>query len=86
MMDISVKSVSDLGAAIRARRKELGLTQQQLSRQMGIRQPSISAIENGTATTQIGTILLLLRHLRLHLSISAQGVETKSINLDDIVG
>ncbi len=48
---------TDLGAAIRARRKELGLTQQQLADYCGCGKRFISELERGKATVQLGKAL-----------------------------
>ena len=40
--------MNNLGQRIRARREELGLTQEQVAQQVGIKQQSYQAIESGS--------------------------------------
>ena len=49
----------DIGENLRARRVQLKMTQTDLSRKTGIKQPTISAIENGVNKPAIETIMLL---------------------------
>lgn len=46
-----------LGAAVRARRRRLGLTQQEVADLAGISERSVRAIEHGKATLQIDVLL-----------------------------
>ena len=49
----------DIGEALRLRRMQLKMTQQTLSQKTGIKQPTISAIENGINKPAIETIILI---------------------------
>jgi transcriptional regulator with XRE-family HTH domain len=40
-----------MGARIRKRRQELGISQQELSERVGVSRPTISELENGTRTS-----------------------------------
>ena len=62
-----------LGAAIRARRKSLGLTQEDVALQTGISRPTVRAIEAGRANARIGLALQMYRDLGLALSLQAMG-------------
>lgn len=55
----------ELGEALRARRRSLGLTQKDLARETGLRQPLISDIECGATNTRVDTILDLCAFLEL---------------------
>lgn len=55
----------ELGEALRARRRSLGLTQGDLARKAGVRQPLISDIECGATNTRVDTILDLCAFLDL---------------------
>ncbi|MGM0412590.1 MAG: helix-turn-helix domain-containing protein [Pseudomonadota bacterium] len=55
----------ELGEALRARRRSLGLTQADLARKAGVRQPLISDIECGATNTRVETILDLCAFLEL---------------------
>lgn len=49
----------DIGESVRIRRTQLRMTQQDLSQKTGIKQPTISAIENGVNKPAIETIVLI---------------------------
>lgn len=53
-------TVRDIGAIIRNRRKELGLSQKQLAEACGRGTRFISDVENGKATVEAGKLLELL--------------------------
>lgn len=63
----------DLGHAIRARRRELGITQRQLSLTAGTGMRFIVDLENGKPTAQIGKALAVLQSLGLALDLSPRG-------------
>ena len=65
----SIRAASDLGASIRERRKTLSMTQGDLAMQAGVSVATISAIENGKDTAQIGIVLDLCRDLGLRLCV-----------------
>ena len=54
---IPIRTVDNLGQAISARRKALGMTQGQLSSLSGIAQPNLSNIERGVAGGRLDTYL-----------------------------
>jgi transcriptional regulator with XRE-family HTH domain len=69
-----------LGRAIRLRREELGISQEDLALELGYDQGWISHIENGRANPAYGTVDRLARALSLPLSelvLLAESVETK---------
>lgn len=49
----------DIAESVRIRRVQLKMTQQDLSRKTGIKQPTISAIENGVNNPALDTIILI---------------------------
>ena len=49
----------DIGESVRLRRTQLRMTQKDLSQKTGIKQPTISAIENGVNKPAIETIVLI---------------------------
>ncbi len=68
-----------LGRAIRLRREELGVSQEDLALELGYDQGWISHIENGRANPAYGTVDRLARALSWSLSqlvILAESVET----------
>ncbi len=58
-----------LGRVIRARRQALNLRQEDVAAQSGVSIPTVSAIENGKATAQIGLVLHICRNLGLRLTV-----------------
>lgn len=59
-----------IGNVIRRVRKRQGLSQAMLGRKAGLRQESISLLENGNAAAKIQTILAVLSALDLELQIA----------------
>ena len=59
----------ELGARIRSRRKQVGLTQQQLADEAGVGLVFVSQIENGKETAEIGLVLKLLAALGLEVEL-----------------
>jgi HTH-type transcriptional regulator/antitoxin HipB len=67
-MQAIVRTPLQLGNSIRQRRRELGLTQEQLAAKTGVRQRTISDIER-SATARIDTVLRALAALDLELVV-----------------
>lgn len=66
---MKIRSVEELGEAIRTRRKELHYTQAFLAEFTGFSVSFISDVERGKATAEIGKTLQLLMMLGLDLSV-----------------
>lgn len=66
---MKIRSVGELGEAIRTRRKELHYTQAFLAEFTGFSVSFISDVERGKATAEIGKTLQLLMILGLDLSV-----------------
>ena len=66
---MKIRSVEELGDAIRTRRKELHYTQAFLAEFTGFSVSFISDVERGKATAEIGKTLQLLMILGLDLSV-----------------
>ena len=66
---MKIRSVEELGEAIRTRRKELHYTQAFLAAFTGFSVSFISDVERGKATAEIGKTLQLLMILGLDLSV-----------------
>ena len=69
MINMKIRSVEELGEAIRTRRKELHYTQAFLAEFTGFSVSFISDVERGKATAEIGKTLQLLMILGLDLSV-----------------
>lgn len=67
----TIDDPASLGRAIRERRLALGLRQEDVAAQSGVSIPTVSAIENGKATAQIGLVLQICRDLGLRLTVSS---------------
>ena len=68
-MQIIVKSVPDLGIALRAARKAAGVRLDDLADMAGVSKQFVSDVEYGKQTVQLGLVLKLLAEMGLHLSI-----------------
>lgn len=66
---MKIRSVEELGEAIRTRRKELHYTQAFLAEFTGFSVSFISDVERGKTTAEIGKTLQLLMILGLDLSV-----------------
>ncbi len=69
--DMLVRTPSDLGKLLRARRKELGLDQQTLAARVGVSRLWIIEIEKGKPRAALGFVLRTLTALGLSLDVLA---------------
>lgn len=69
MHSAPINDPASLGQAIRARRKALGLRQEDVAMQSGVSLPTVSAIENGKETARLGLVLQICRDLGLSLRL-----------------
>ena len=74
--NMSMNNPEQLGAAIRARRRELNVTQKDLAMTCGTGLRFIIDLEKGKPTCQIGKTLQVLHALGLKLQIVRPGVGT----------
>jgi HTH-type transcriptional regulator / antitoxin HipB len=65
-----IASVADLGAAIRARRQEVGLTLAIAAPTCGVSVKFLQALETGKATVQFDKALSVARHFGIQLVIA----------------
>lgn len=65
-----MKTANDLGAALRARRKSLRLTQRDLAMTCGTGVRFIGDLEGGKATCQLGKTLEVIHSLGFRISLS----------------
>lgn len=75
-------NADDLGRIIRRRRKDAGLTQQQLADESGCGLVLVSQVERGKPTAQIGKVLELLSALGLDVEIRERPVVLPVLFLD----
>lgn len=69
----STNSPSSLGAAIRARRRELKLTQDDLALSIGVNRKVIGQLESGKNTVRLEIALNAARALGLNVGVEARG-------------
>lgn len=78
----NIRSVEQLGNAIRRFRKLQKISQIDLAKKAGVTQKTISKIESDSSKTTIATLLLVLAALKLDLGIS----ERPKKNQNDLEG
>jgi len=84
---MNIRAAKDLGALIRDRRNELGLTQQNLADKTGVSRVWIVALEKGKPSAQLELVLRTLRQLGLALSVDSAkpALSTPGIDLGEII-
>ena len=73
---MAVRTPDQLGTSIRARRRELEVTQKDLALTCGTGLRFIIDLEKGKPTCQIGKVLAVLQALGLELRIASATAET----------
>jgi HTH-type transcriptional regulator / antitoxin HipB len=68
-MDKIARAPKQLGAILRRRRKEAGLSQEALASRIHMRQATISALENSATDARLGTLFDALAALDLELLV-----------------
>jgi HTH-type transcriptional regulator / antitoxin HipB len=71
--DMILRSADDLAPLIRARRRELGLTQEELANLTGVHRTHISLFERGRRAGQLDTVLRILHALGMDLEVRIRG-------------
>jgi HTH-type transcriptional regulator/antitoxin HipB len=64
---------ADLGAAIRERRRQLGITQDELATSIGVNRRVIGQLENGKETVHVGIVLRAARAVGLEIGVEPRG-------------
>jgi HTH-type transcriptional regulator / antitoxin HipB len=68
-MDQITRTSPQLGAALRRRRKQAGLSQEALADKVKLRQATISRLESGDTGTKLGTLLNVVAALDLEIIV-----------------
>ena len=68
-----IQTPRDIGLVIRARRRELGLTQHALAEQLGVSRQWIIDVEKGKPRAEAGLLLRALRVLGVQLVAESEG-------------
>lgn len=78
----------ELGAAIRAERRRLGLSQAALAERAGVGRDWIIGLEKGKPTAEVGLVLRTVRALGLTVQLGLESATTPRgrIHLDDLLG
>jgi HTH-type transcriptional regulator / antitoxin HipB len=79
-----IRTPADLGAAIRDRRKQLGLGQAELAARIDVSRQWIVGIERGHARAELGLVLRALDELGIRLDARERDVAAKSSSRLDI--
>jgi HTH-type transcriptional regulator / antitoxin HipB len=66
-------SPTELGAAIRERRRRLGISQDQLASSIGVNRKVIGQLENGKETARVGIALRAARAVGLVVGVEPRG-------------
>jgi HTH-type transcriptional regulator/antitoxin HipB len=72
LLKSKVAMVSDIGSAVRKKRKEDGLTLADAAALCGVGYRFMSDLENGKDTVQVGKVLKVLKALGLDMTIQAR--------------
>lgn len=70
---LTIATVEDLGAAVRAERKAQGLTQTDLADVCDVSLSFIVGLEHGKKTAEIGKAILVLRTLGIDVLLAKRG-------------
>ncbi len=68
-MDTIIRTEKQLGAALRRRRKQADLTQEEMGARTQLRQATISKLEDGAPATRLSTLMAALAALDQELVI-----------------
>jgi len=82
MSDLA-RTPRQIGTIIRRNRKRLAWSQSKLGERAGLRQETISLIENGNPAVRLDTMLAVLAALELEFRIAAR---SRNASVDDLVG
>lgn len=78
-----IRTPRDLGATIRAARRERGLSQAELAAAAGVGRPWLSELEGGKRTAEVGLVLAVIGALDLELTLAS--TPPPSMDLDAIL-
>jgi transcriptional regulator with XRE-family HTH domain len=89
MKNIAVRNTRALGAAVKARRLELGWSQEVLANHLGVQRQWVIRFEAGSDGAEIGTVLKSLTALGLSIVVGSELARSSeqsapASNLDDV--
>lgn len=71
--DMILRSTDELGPLVRARRRELGVSQEELADLTDVHRTSISLFEQGKIVGKFDTVLRILHTLGMDLEVRVRG-------------
>jgi len=74
-----IRDTKQLGAALQRERKRQGLTQKQLANKAGLRQPTVSAIENGKPRSELQVVFGIMAALKVDMLLTARDSQNTPI-------
>jgi HTH-type transcriptional regulator/antitoxin HipB len=82
-----VRTPADLGAAIRDKRKQLGLNQAGFAEKIGVSRQWVIELEHGHARAELGLVLRALDalNIRLDAAVGQSGQPPGAVDIDAIV-
>lgn len=80
---VPIGTPDELAIAVRERRRELGLSQQQLAARLGVSRQWVVGLEAGRPRAELGLVLRTLRSLDLRVLV--EPMPSGSIDLDALV-
>jgi HTH-type transcriptional regulator/antitoxin HipB len=81
-MKYSINTAKQLGSALRARRKIMGLTQSAAGENVGLIPKTVSALENHTEKTTVESLFKLLSALNLNIQLLSNEPESPTHTTD----
>lgn len=75
-MTAMARNPAQLAAIIRRERKAAGLTQKQLGEKIGLRQATVSTLEQGLSTTRLSTLFDALAALNLEIVVQPRSAQS----------
>ena len=89
MKNIAIRGTRALGAAIRARRLELGWSQAKLAQELGMQRQWVIRLEAGSEGAEVGTVLRALSALGLSIEVGNEPRDPNArsapaANLDEV--
>jgi len=83
---MQVVTVHDLAAAVRGRRRQLGLSQAELAAAVSVSRDWVSDFESGKTTVEVGLVLRVLEALGLRIElVSDVGGGAPAVDLDALL-
>ncbi len=83
---MQLRTVRDIGAVLRERRRALGLSQGELAERIGVSRLWVSEIERGKPRAELALVLRALDAVGVRLAVGETSAEAApTVEIDDIV-